>query len=456
MSNITANIIVESNEITITPQSLGNVNISSQPVSATLSSQGFALPGGNIGELQFNDGGRIGGTSNIFFDGSNIVSDTDTFKLIGGDNGLVLQTDGTGNLTWTQQIAGDPGNGSPGGANGQLQFNDQGLFGGQPGLTFNKTTNTLSVTTIAGNLNAISGTLSLVNVSSLILPGGANGQFLRTNGLGNLSFSNVTLVGGSNAQIQFNDDGELSGATNLFFDKTSETLEAKNITVASSAELGDVSNVKIGGGNNAFFLQTDGTGNLSWAAGTVTATGNGVSDGVAGRIQLSDGAGNFTSETPFGFTGPPGDKTLFVPGSITAQNLSVDGITTISAAREIVNLQVGGSTGTVNFDVLDSAIYLELGLASSDFTINIRGNANTTLNSILDNNVSLTCAYINRNGSTPYLPTTIQIDGATVTPVWAGGQPTVGTISGFDQFLFNIIKISDNSFQVFASRVGFE
>jgi hypothetical protein len=79
---------------------------------------------------------------------TNLTISTANLHITGGSNGYVLQTDGTGNLTWTAQTGGT-GNGTPGGANTQVQFNDAGTFGGQAGFTFDKTSNVLSV---PGNL----------------------------------------------------------------------------------------------------------------------------------------------------------------------------------------------------------------------------------------------------------------------------------------------------------------
>lgn len=69
--------------------------------------------------------------------------------IAGGSNGYVLSTDGSGNLSW--QVPGSGGNGSPGGNNTQIQYNDGGVFGGSPFLTFNDNTNTVQV---SGNLIA--------------------------------------------------------------------------------------------------------------------------------------------------------------------------------------------------------------------------------------------------------------------------------------------------------------
>ena len=67
--------------------------------------------------------------------------------VLGGTDGDYLQTDGAGNLSWA--AGGGSGNGEVGGANTQVQFNDDGNFGGQSGFTFDKTSNVLS---IPGNL----------------------------------------------------------------------------------------------------------------------------------------------------------------------------------------------------------------------------------------------------------------------------------------------------------------
>ena len=70
--------------------------------------------------------------------------------IAGGVNGYVLSTDGTGNLSWAVG-GGGGGNGTPGGANTQVQYNDSGLFGGSAYFTYNDYTKTMQV---GGNLIA--------------------------------------------------------------------------------------------------------------------------------------------------------------------------------------------------------------------------------------------------------------------------------------------------------------
>ena len=69
---------------------------------------------------------------------------------------------GDGVLSWA--AAGSGGGGTPGGADTQVQFNDGGAFGGDAGLTFNKTTNALTVTGILA-LDSGGGSTSASNIT---------------------------------------------------------------------------------------------------------------------------------------------------------------------------------------------------------------------------------------------------------------------------------------------------
>lgn len=64
----------------------------------------------------------------------------------GGTAGQILVSNSSGGLYWTTSTYGVTG------ANTQVQFNDSGVFGASAGLTFNKTSNTL---TVANNITAV-------------------------------------------------------------------------------------------------------------------------------------------------------------------------------------------------------------------------------------------------------------------------------------------------------------
>jgi hypothetical protein len=73
----------------------------------------------------------------------------------------VLQTNGNGVLSWVAQSGG--GNGSPGGANTQIQFNNAGLFGGSASLTWDAGNAQLNTVNFAASSATIYGNIAAVN-----------------------------------------------------------------------------------------------------------------------------------------------------------------------------------------------------------------------------------------------------------------------------------------------------
>ena len=190
----TSNVVVNSNaNVTVSSAGTANVLI----VTSTGSNvAGYITATGNI------TGGNINGvggalTGNVSF--GNI--------FVGGyywANGVVF--------------SGGGGGGTPGGANTQIQFNDNGVFGGSAGLTFNKTTNALATsgtfaatgnitggnisgTSIVGTLTTAAqtnitsvGTLSSLTVTANVAGGNLTtaGQVVAT---GNVSGGNLNVTG---------------------------------------------------------------------------------------------------------------------------------------------------------------------------------------------------------------------------------------------------------------------
>ena len=173
---------------------------------------------------------NVSGSANIA--GGNITIPVADLHILGGTNGYVLQTDGTGNLTWTAQTGGS-GNGVPGGANTQIQFNDAGAFGGVAGFTFDKTSNVF--------------TANNVTVSTLYSP-----NFY------------------SNAVTYANATGYLTN-TNLFkYNPGTETL-----TVGFASLTGNVTaDYFIGNGSLLTGISTANTGNVTFNDINIIGTGN--------------------------------------------------------------------------------------------------------------------------------------------------------------------------------------
>jgi hypothetical protein len=147
------------------------------------------------------------------------------------------------------------------------------------------------------------GTLS---ISTLNISGGTNGQYLQTNGSGNLAWvsgggSGNGVVGGSNTQIQFNNAGNFGGSSGLTWNGSTGVLSTLNLVALGATIYGNtaLTNLNVAGNlttNNIF------TDNYYYANGTpfsgggniviwTTAPSANTSAGTAGQAAY-DAGGN--------------------------------------------------------------------------------------------------------------------------------------------------------------------
>ena len=133
-----------------------------------------------------------------------------------------------------------------------------------------------------------------------------------------------------------------------------------------------------------------------------------------------------------------------------------NGLKGIPAIMENATVSATAATGTVNYDVLNQTILYYTTNASATWVLNIRGNSSNTLNSMLESGQSLSLVFMNTNGSTAYYPTSLTIDGTSVTPKWQGGlAPTFGNPNSVDLYSYSILKTASNTYSVFASQSRF-
>jgi len=185
------------------------------------------------------------------------------------------------------------------GATGEFQFNNSGLFGGSAGLVYSLTGTNVTATAqnskdtplaIVGTISQTANLLEIKNSSNAVLAfidsdgnfilnsqkdlrfsdsdssnwvafqapstinsnitrtlpnsDGSNGQVLRTDGSGDLSWVSVSGVGaaGNNGEIQFNNSGNFGGATgiayaisNINFSITSQNNTDKGLVVKAAS-----------------------------------------------------------------------------------------------------------------------------------------------------------------------------------------------------------------------------
>ena len=130
--------------------------------------------------------------------------------------------------------------------------------------------------------------------------------------------------------------------------------------------------------------------------------------------------------------------------------------TTLAAALEKVTISATVATGTINYDLSTQSILYYTSNASANWTVNIRGNSSTTLNSMMATGQSVTMTFLVTQGSTAYYNSAVTIDGSSVTPKWFGGSaPTSGNASGVDVYTYTVIKTGSAAFTVFASQARF-
>ena len=128
----------------------------------------------------------------------------------------------------------------------------------------------------------------------------------------------------------------------------------------------------------------------------------------------------------------------------------------IQSVAEKVTTEATAATGTINYDVLTQAVWNFTTNAAANWTLNIRGDGSTSLDSIMDTGESITIAHIVKQGSTPYYNSAVQIDGSSVTPEYQGGSaPSAGNASSLDVYTYTIIKTGSATFTVLAAQTQF-
>lgn len=130
--------------------------------------------------------------------------------------------------------------------------------------------------------------------------------------------------------------------------------------------------------------------------------------------------------------------------------------TTLAAALEKVTISATAATGTINYDLSTQSILYYTSNASANWTVNIRGNSSTTLNSMMATGQAITMTFLVTQGGTAYYNSAVTVDGVSVTPKWLGGfAPITGNASGVDVYSYTVIKTASATFNVFASQSRF-
>lgn len=209
--------------------------------------------------------------------------------------------------------------GAPSGSDTQIQFNDSGSFGGDADLTFNKTTNAL---TVGGDVTLNDGG-SFATTLQTITPT-ANRTISLPDATGT-----VGLVAGSSGQLTWNSSGAYAGLSTSSVDGSGNvTLSARyigSVNGASAAPPLSLTGTWFTGGGTTntkpqLLVEPAGTTSTAWS-NSGTGLGVNAASGFVGRLldlQLN-GTSNF-SVTSAGATTAAGASTAqrFIPTDSTA------------------------------------------------------------------------------------------------------------------------------------------
>ena len=128
----------------------------------------------------------------------------------------------------------------------------------------------------------------------------------------------------------------------------------------------------------------------------------------------------------------------------------------LQGTKEKWNVVGSAATGTIDFNILTSTAWIYTTNATANWTLNVRGNESSTLNSVLATNDSVTIAFAAAQGTTAYYNNVFQIDTTTITPRWQGAlPPSAGNASSHDVYTYTIIKTAANTYIVYAARTRF-
>jgi hypothetical protein len=153
-----------------------------------------------------------------------------------------------------------------------------------------------------------------------------------------------------------------------------------------------------------------------------------------------------------GVTGPAPDTSTY----LTTTGVQTTSSKTLVSPKEKITTSATAATGTINFDVSTQATLFYTSNSSANWTVNIRGDGSTTLNTYLDTGQSVTVTFLVTQGSTAYYPTGLTIDGSAVTAKWLGGSaPSAGNTSSVDAYTYAVIKTGSAAYSVFASQSKF-
>jgi len=315
-----------------------------------------------------------------------------------------------------------------------------GLYvGTTQNITFEGSTDDLYETTLTVVDPTADRTITLPNVTGTVVTTGDTGTVTNTMLAGSianakLSNSSVTIDGNSVSLGGSISPGFGTVSGNNTWTGT-QTFRDNKFVITDDVDTTKVLNLQLSGistGTTRTLTAPDASGTIATQAYLATYLSSGSA--TASLASLTSTSGAFT--------------TLSSTGNTTFNAVSTVGETTSVSAT--------AATGTIQYDALTQSVVYYTSNATGNWTLNIRGNSTTTLNSVMAVGETRTIIHLVTQGSTAYYNNAVTIDGTSVTPKWQGSVPVAGNISGIDAYTYTIIKTASATFTVLASQVQFK
>ena len=264
------------------------------------------------------------------------------------------------------------------------------------GTTLNSSIVTSSLTTV-GTLGSLSVTANITS-GNVYANSGAIGAVTLAGNLTTNAQPNITSVG---TLTSLSVTGNISGG-NI---NTVGTANTGALIVSGTSNLGNVGNVTITGGTNGYYLQTNGSGALVWAA---VPSGTGIANGNSNvNIPTANGNVNITAGGNTSMvitnTGANVSGNFDVTGNLSAGNITTAGASgNISGANNIsANTFTGTLTTAAQPNITSVGSLTGLTVSNATGIVNFTTTANVTLGAVANLHIS--------GGSANYV---LQTDGA--------------------------------------------
>jgi hypothetical protein len=306
--------------------------------NATLATNVTASAQSNITSLGSLTGLTVSNSSGVvdFTTTANVtLGSISNLHIGGGSSGYVLQTDGSGGLSWHSMTAGT-GNANVGGSATQIQYNDGTNLAGSANLTFTVSTKTLTVDNIVANgsgLTSITG----ANVTGQVSYAATANAVAGANVSGAVSYATTAnSVAGANVSGQ---------VANALVSGTVYTAAQPNITsvgtLTSLTVSGNISsgNANLGNLATANFFSGNGSGLSS-------ITGANVTGAVAYATTANSVAGaNVSGEVSFAATA----------NSVAGANVS-GAVAYATTANSVAGANVSGAVNLATYATTANAV----------------------------------------------------------------------------------------------------